>query len=137
MDGPGLVPILAHGGENSGGDALEPLVSGGFSSMACTLRHKPQFGTSNADNEAIPRTEETMSGWEPERSAESWSDTEAWRGEVHLDGDESWRSETVAAWEDEEASSDSEEDDNADLSCEDWPENLAGPEYWLYKRDGM
>lgn len=78
-----------------------------------------------------------MSGWEPERSAESWSDTEAWRGEIHQEGDESWRSETVAAWEDEEASTDSEEDDHADLSYEDWPENLAGPEYWLYKRDGM
>ncbi|HEU4474570.1 MAG TPA: hypothetical protein VFR72_07010 [Gemmatimonadales bacterium] len=34
--------------------------------------------------------------WEP-------ADTEAWRGDLHLD---------------------------------DWPENLAGPEYWLYKNQG-
>ncbi|HWA58571.1 MAG TPA: hypothetical protein VG692_15020 [Gemmatimonadales bacterium] len=75
-----------------------------------------------------------MSEWEPEKSAESWGDTEAWRGEVHLEGEETWRGETLAVWEDEESASDSEEDDLAD---EDWPENLAGPEYWLFKRDGM
>lgn len=78
-----------------------------------------------------------MSGWEPERSAERWSDTDAWRGDVHLDGDDSWRGETLACWEDEEAASDSEEDDSADQSDPDWPENLAGPEYWLFKRDGL
>ncbi|HEY8256044.1 MAG TPA: hypothetical protein VIG08_00145 [Gemmatimonadales bacterium] len=22
-----------------------------------------------------------------------------------------------------------------DIHCDDWPENLAGPEYWLYKKD--
>lgn len=76
-----------------------------------------------------------MSGWEPERSSESWSDTDAWRGEVHLDGDDSWRSETLAVWEDEDASTESEEDDNSDAELGDWPENLAGPEYWLFKRD--
>lgn len=75
-----------------------------------------------------------MSDWEPERSPESWSDTEAWRGDIHLDGDEPWRSEEQAVWEDEEASS-AEEEDTQDSNLSDWPENLAGPEYWLYKRD--
>jgi hypothetical protein len=38
-------------------------------------------------------------------------------------------------WELEE--DEDEEDDSwrGDLHLEDWPEELAGPEYWLYKRD--
>lgn len=79
-----------------------------------------------------------MSGWEPERTEEHWSDVDAWRGELHLEGDDQWRGETLAVWDDEEeASSDSDEDDNAPDIEIDWPENLAGPEYWLFKRDGM
>lgn len=77
-----------------------------------------------------------MSGWEPERTNEHWSDTEAWRGDLHTEGDEPWRGESMAVWDDEETASDSEEDDTATLE-QDWPENLAGPEYWLYKRDGI
>ncbi len=33
------------------------------------------------------------SDWEPERGQECWSDREAWRGEVHLEGAELWRRE--------------------------------------------
>ncbi len=40
------------------------------------------------------------------------SDTESWRGELHR-GDESWR---------------------GDVHFADWPEQLAGPEYWMYKK---
>lgn len=38
-------------------------------------------------------------------------DDESWRGEMHFD-DESWRGEVHLA---------------------DWPEEAAGPEYWMYK----
>lgn len=79
-----------------------------------------------------------MSGWEPERVEERWSDTDSWRGDLHLEGEEPWRGETLAVWDDEEeASSDSDEDDSPEEVEIDWPENLAGPEYWLFKRDGM
>lgn len=80
-----------------------------------------------------------MSGWEPEKGPESWSDTEAWRGEVHIDGEDTWRGETLAIWEDEDetAESDSEDDWSGEIEDCDWPENLAGPEYWLFKRDGL
>ena len=40
------------------------------------------------------------------------SDTESWRGELHR-ADESWR---------------------GDVHFADWPEQLAGPEYWMYKK---
>jgi hypothetical protein len=78
-----------------------------------------------------------MSGWEPEKGPESWSDTDAWRGEMHHEGDDSWRGETIAIWEDEDetAESDSEDDLPSQTEQFDWPENLAGPEYWLFKRD--
>ena len=39
------------------------------------------------------------------------SDTESWRGELHGE-DESWR---------------------GDAHLADWPEHLAGPEYWMFK----
>jgi hypothetical protein len=80
-----------------------------------------------------------MSGWEPERSPEHWSDTDAWRGELHQEGDDFWRGESLVVWEDEDetAESDSEDDWSSPSEFTDWPENLAGPEYWLYKRDGM
>jgi hypothetical protein len=85
--------------------------------------------------------EGTMSGWEPEKSPEHWSDPDAWRGEQHQDSDDSWRGETLAVWEDEDedetADSDPEDDGSSSSWLSDWPENLAGPEYWLYKRDGM
>jgi hypothetical protein len=80
--------------------------------------------------------------WEPQSGNESWSDRDAWRGDTHGGDDESWRGETSeilqanddAGWvwgeTDDEASTE-------DMMLEDWPEDLAGPEYWLYKRYGM
>ncbi len=71
--------------------------------------------------------------WEPETGNESWSDRDAWRGDAHAGDDESWRSEVEAGriW------ADTEEEDVAEDCLEDWPEDLAGPEYWLYKKYGM
>lgn len=71
--------------------------------------------------------------WEPETGNESWSDRDAWRGDTHTGDDESWRSEVEAgcAW------ADTEEEDVTEDTLEDWPEDLAGPEYWLYKKYGM
>jgi len=46
---------------------------------------------------------------------------EAWRGEIHLDG-EPWRSDAGDdAW-------------RGVAHLADWPEASAGPEYWMYKR---
>ncbi|HKH84299.1 MAG TPA: hypothetical protein VKA25_11485 [Gemmatimonadales bacterium] len=54
-------------------------------------------------------SDETGQAWESggdlpwqTQEDESQAESQAWRGEVHLD---------------------------------DWPENLAGPEYWLYKKN--
>lgn len=77
--------------------------------------------------------------WEPEKGNDSWSDRDAWRGDAHAGDDETWRaeaeSETEEVWAiEEELEAEAETDD---ITLEDWPENLAGPEYWLYKRYGM
>ena len=80
------------------------------------------------------------SAWEAPQGEERWSDREAWRGDMHPEAAEPWRLEAGEGWvwagEDEEL-------DALDLQELDpepgdrWPEDLAGPEYWLYKRDGM
>jgi hypothetical protein len=77
--------------------------------------------------------------WEPEQSSEQWSDTEAWRGELHQADDEGWRGETLATWGDDDTAESDAEDDWRQDSAEaaDWPEDWAGPEYWLFKRDGL
>jgi len=72
--------------------------------------------------------------WEPETGNESWSDRDAWRGDTHAGDDESWRPEVEAGW----VWADTEEESaTEDTTLEDWPEDLAGPEYWLYKKFGM
>lgn len=55
----------------------------------------------------------------------SQSDGRPWEDE----GDLPWDT-PDAAW--EPADSEAWRDD---LYLDDWPENLAGPEYWLYKKD--
>jgi len=79
------------------------------------------------------------SDWEPERGQEVWSDREAWRGDIHTDGTEAWRRDAGDGWVWSE-----EEEDRWDASAaeepeaeKEWPEDLAGPEYWLFKRDGL
>lgn len=51
-------------------------------------------------------------GWEPEQPEQEWSDDESWRGDQHR---------REGAW-------------SADAYLTDWPEESAGPEYWLFKR---
>jgi hypothetical protein len=78
--------------------------------------------------------------WEPERAEEHWSDRDAWRGESYNDDLEAWRgaagAEMVAAWDPRDAGEMATWDDSADEGEKDagWPEFLAGPEYWMYKR---
>ncbi len=73
--------------------------------------------------------------WEPERAPEQWSDPDGWRGDEHQADDETWRGETLAVWDDEEGAESDAEDDWRGV-FDGWPEDLAGPEYWLFKRDG-
>lgn len=78
------------------------------------------------------------SAWGAEQADERWSDTEAWRGDVHHE-DESWRGETLAVWEgDVEDTLPSASDDawRAGVHFDEWPEDLAGPEYWMFKNFG-
>jgi hypothetical protein len=67
--------------------------------------------------------------WESEKEEETWSDREAWRGELYEDDCDAWRDEACPdeEWTCEETES-PEEDTHAG-----WPEDLAGPEYWMFK----
>ncbi len=78
------------------------------------------------------------SGWDPERDEEAWSDQNAWRGDLHPDVSERWRQERDDAPGGTDGSAVRPDGDVPALEPdEDWPENLAGPEYWLYKRFGL
>lgn len=79
--------------------------------------------------------------WEAEPEEEAWSDREAWRGDRYPDAAERWQEEVpegpVRNPEDTVASGGW----TTAQEPEDWPEDLAGPEYWMYKnmrpnRDG-
>ncbi len=73
--------------------------------------------------------------WEASEEETPWADREAWRGEAHPELADAWQpaDEAGQAWapEDEEVVI-----EIIDLTEEGWPEDLAGPEYWLFKRDG-
>lgn len=81
------------------------------------------------------------SAWDAEPSGdEGWSDREAWRGDLHLDGSDSWRREAGEGWVWAGDDCDLVGLDLSELDPapdDNWPEDLAGPEYWLYKRFGM
>ncbi len=83
------------------------------------------------------------SDWEPERGQEAWSDREAWRGDIHTDGTDAWRLEAGEGpvWSEEEddlwEATAAQEQDVEEEEERNWPEDLAGPEYWLFKRDGL
>ncbi len=71
--------------------------------------------------------------WEADGADEVWSDREAWRGELHVEDAEAlsfdveaWRGEGEVGW--VWAEPEPEED------LTDWLEDLAGPEYWLFKK---
>ena len=56
----------------------------------------------------------------------SLQDGRPWEGEGDLPWDTpdtDWESADAEVW-------------RGDLHTDDWPENLAGPEYWLYKNQG-
>jgi hypothetical protein len=84
-----------------------------------------------------PRDEEDRMPyeWNDRSGEESWGDTEAWRGDLHAPDDGAWIAE-------DETFPDAEplEEPEAEATWRgedhlpDWPEELAGPEYWLYKR---
>jgi hypothetical protein len=69
------------------------------------------------------------SPWDVEPEEERWSSRDAWRGEQYPDNCDAWRqdSDQGFVWAEEE--SEPPEPDNA----AGWPEDLAGPEYWMYR----
>lgn len=74
--------------------------------------------------------------WEAE-NPEEWSDREAWRGGLHADASnamtfdvDAWRGEGETGWVWAEPEPVAEEEEF------DWPEDLAGPEHWLFKKYG-
>ena len=72
--------------------------------------------------------------WEAEHAEEFWSDREAWRGDCYPDAGESWVNEEVTT---PVVSAEEEHDGDiwrAAFQGGHWPEELAGPEYWMYKR---
>ena len=61
-----------------------------------------------------------------------WDDErQPWESE----GDAPWAS-SVPSWETPETAEDWRGDLHHELQIEAWPEDLAGPEYWLYKKLG-
>ena len=75
-----------------------------------------------------------------ESEDEPWSAGEAWRGDTHPEDDRDWLGEDLSEWEGMEAEAEEDTETEAvwrgDLHPGDWPENMAGPEYWLFKRYG-
>lgn len=70
--------------------------------------------------------------WESEPAGEEcWSEREAWRGDTYAEDADAWRQDDATQlWDPEEAEQAEESEPESG-----WPENLAGPEYWLFKRD--
>jgi hypothetical protein len=68
--------------------------------------------------------------WESGTDEERWSDRETWRGDLHPENVDYWRTEPEAGfvWNGEEEVEEEEPEAEAD-----WPEDLAGPEYWMFK----
>jgi hypothetical protein len=75
------------------------------------------------------------SAWELDRSEEPWSDREAWRGDVYAEDADYWRAEACDEEEESEWADQAEQDEDPLDADADWPEDLAGPEYWMFKRD--
>jgi hypothetical protein len=65
---------------------------------------------------------------------EPWEgSSEAWRGDEHPADEQSWLGE-MAVWDSSEDQAEEEEVWADEPEFADWPEDMAGPEYWLYKR---
>jgi hypothetical protein len=71
--------------------------------------------------------------WESNDREMEWVDPGAWRGERHPETPEDWCSDAGVGfvW----AGEDEMEEEEAGESPG-WPEELAGPEYWMYRRLG-
>jgi hypothetical protein len=68
--------------------------------------------------------------WKPDDTEEQWGETrgEPWRGDLHQPGLDEWcLKDTGEVW----AGEDFEEADSGEPG---WPEQLAGPEYWMYRK---
>ncbi len=112
-----------------------------------TLRAGPAFDRAKKRTSRDPRIAKgrpRMSNpWTPQPNDEDaevffGGDEEAWRGDVHLEDDDSWRAESEIAFGDTEEFTLEEPEGEADevWSSEDeneWPEWLSDPEYWLYE----
>jgi hypothetical protein len=74
-----------------------------------------------------PKEDPMALSWE-DKECEPWSDRDAWRGDLYTTDDSTWRAGEPEVWEDVE------EVEEVEPLDEGWPENLAGPEYWMYKK---
>lgn len=62
------------------------------------------------------------------------SRTESWRGDRHRD-DESWRGDVHRPEDSWQGVADGDDQSwRGEVHFRDWPEMLAGPEYWMYKK---
>jgi hypothetical protein len=80
--------------------------------------------------------------WDTADDDTPWSDRDAWRGDAHPEREDAWRgvpdgAPIWASTPDEDDEFEVVEIELVELPEEEWPEDLAGPEYWLFKRDGM
>jgi hypothetical protein len=87
----------------------------------------------------IPHMEDRAEGgempaaWESEAEEERWSDREAWRGDEHQDACDAWDQDVSEEEEDEEEWAADEDESLVEDTSTGWPEDLAGPEYWMFK----
>jgi hypothetical protein len=91
-------------------------------------------GTVDASHEGQTVPEAAMrEPWESNEKEMQWADPEAWRGEQHPETPEDWCPDASA---DSMWAGEAEIEDNTADETPGWPEELAGPEYWMYRRLG-
>ena len=69
--------------------------------------------------------------WESNGQEHRWSDPEAWRGERPSETPENSCPDAGEGW---VWAGEEELEGNTPEVNGDWPEHLAGPEYWMYRR---
>lgn len=69
--------------------------------------------------------------WEEAEPEAQWSDPEAWRGDEHPELPDDWCPDAGEGW--VWAGNEEMPEDESD-EPQGWPEELAGPEYWMYRR---
>jgi len=90
----------------------------------------PGMVDASSGGQAVPEAA-MREPWELNGQEAKWSDPEAWRGERHPEQPAEWCPDAGEGWV-WAGDDDLEEDDPA--AAADWPEHLAGPEYWMYRR---